>query len=234
MSIKHIYRLGALAAALALANTAHADAIVSNTSTITGSVITFNEFDGLITAGALDVGAGAGNDVLFTSVPNTVIGANNQDLQDNGLWGARGNPIDGLVDTPTGNGNFLATQFATPSGAINFYFANPVAQVGAFINQLQPYDTIDNFVTLIAYNQAGTVLETFSYSVDTPYDSYNEGMFLGIQRTGADIYGFGVANGSFVLDDLTYSVSAVPEPAAIAMLLGGLALIGARRPRKNA
>jgi len=59
-------------------------------------------------------------------------------------------------------------------------------------------------------------------------------MFLGFSRPTADIYGFGVANGSFVLDDLTYSMQPVPEPAALAMLLGGLGLIAARRRRRSA
>lgn len=234
MTSTNFARLGVLAAAMALAGAAQADAIISPTSTITGTVITFNDYDGLLTAGPLDVGPLAGNDVLFTSSPFTVIGANSQDLQDNGLWGVRGNPIDGLIATPTGSGNFVATEFATPSGALSFYFASPVAQVGAFMNQLQDFGATGNMLTLIAYGQTGSTIETFSFSVNTPFDSYNEGLFLGFSRASADIYGFGVANGTFVLDDLSYSITPVPEPAALALLLGGAALVGVRRKRKAA
>ncbi len=234
MAFRNIARLSVLAGTLALAGAAQADSIISATSTITGTVITFNEYDGLVSTGPLDVGPAPGNDVRFSGSPFTLIGANAQDLEDNGLWGARGNLIDGLIQTPTGDGSFLATQFVTPSGAISFYFADPVAQVGAFMNQLQPYGTAGNMITLIAYSQNGSTIETFSFSVDTAFDSYNEGMFLGFSRAGADIYGFGVANGSFVMDDLTYSITPVPEPEALALMLGGLALLGARRKRKAA
>lgn len=229
MSSKLFARFGVLAAALAVLGSAHADSIVSTTSTFTGTVITFNEYDELVTAGPLDVGPALGNDVWFTSSPFTIVGANAQDLGDNGLWGARD-----LGPTPTGDGNFLASQFVTPIGSLNFFFSDPVAQVGAYMNQFQDIGTPAGMITLIAYDQSGSTIETFSFASDTPFDSYNEGMFLGFSRPTADIYGFGVANGSFVLDDLTYSMQPVPEPAALAMLLGGLGLIAARRRRRSA
>ena len=231
MSIQHTTKLGALAALLALAGTAQAASIVSGTSTISGSVITFNEFDGyeVPNLGDLQFTVDLGSGVTFSTTPFATLGANNQDLQDNGAWGARD-----LGPTPTGDGNFVATAFTQSSGSIGFSFAAPVAQVGAFINQYQPEGTTNNFVTLLAYNQAGGVIDTFTYSVDTAYESYNEGMFLGFSRANADIYSFGVANGTFVLDNLTYSVAAVPEPASVMMLLaGGLGLVAARRKRKN-
>ena len=49
----------------------------------------------------------------------------------------------------------------------------------------------------------------------------------------ADIHGFAVADGTFVMDNLT--VSAVPEPQALALLLAGAGVswLGARRRRTH-
>jgi hypothetical protein len=51
------------------------------------------------------------------------------------------------------------------------------------------------------------------------------GSFFGIQRASADIYGFGVADGSFVMDNLTYTAP-VPEPSTCALVVAGLCVIG--------
>jgi PEP-CTERM motif len=218
--------LSTLAVAALLASPgARAAAIASPTSTITGTVITFNEFDGLTTTGPLLVAPG----VTFTSEPFTVIGANNQDLGDNGLWGARGDiertPGDGstLVSTPTGDGNFVASAFVSRRGAFGFDFGlNPVQSVGAFVNQFQGSGAAPSSLTVLAYGQDGGTIESFSIAIDTDAFGYNEGLFLGFQRASADIYGFGIADGTFVLDNLTY---AVPEPGSLAMVLAGLGLL---------
>jgi PEP-CTERM motif len=222
MHIKLTLSTLAFAALLATPG-ARAAAIASPTSTITGTVITFNEFDGLTTTGPLLVAP----DVTFSSVPNSVVGANNQDLGNNGLWGARGDiertPGDGstLVSTPTGDGNFVASAFVARRGEFGFDFGlNPVQSVGAFVNQFQ--GTAPNSMVVLAYGVDGEVLESFSIGVDTDVNGYNEGLFVGFQRASADIYGFGIADGTFVLDNLTY---AVPEPGSLAMVLAGLGLL---------
>jgi PEP-CTERM motif len=226
----------AVATTIVLAGTAEAASSVSSGSNFAGTVITFNEYDGLSTTGPLQLNP----DVIFTSVPYALVGADAQDLQDNGLWGARGDieraPGDGnvLISTPTGDGHFLASQFVAQRGELGFSFATPVAQVGAYFNQFQPYGATNNSMRLIVYDRYGNDLESFSFSVDTDPAGYNEGVFLGFSRASADIYGFGIADGTFVLDNLTYAVAEVPEPAALALLMaGGLGACGARRKRKS-
>lgn len=224
MSSKTFQTLAVALATAAAAGSAAADTIASDTNTITNpiAVASFNGFDGLVSTGPVDVGDVPGQ-IIFSSVPVAVVGAFAQDLGDNGLWGARGTPDSGLVQTPTGSGNFLSSAFVGGRGEVGFSFTMPVSSVGAFFNQFQT-EGVANSMLLIAYDQAGNVLESFSYSVDTAWDGYNEGKFLGFTRTSADIYGFGIADGTFVMDDLT--VAAVPEPGTWALMLAGLSVAG--------
>lgn len=181
------------------------------------SVITFDGYDGLVTTGPVNVGAEVGDTVTFTSTPFTELGAIERDLGNNGLWGV--------------GERFVASDFIGPRGTLTFSFDTGVSSVGAVFNQFQ--STRANSLTLVAYDIDGLALESYSYSIDTDAYGYNEGQFLGIARTSADIYSFGIADGSFVMDNLMYSsavAAPVPEPTTWAMLLGGLgALVWRRR-----
>ena len=105
-------------------------------------------------------------------------------------------------------------------------------QVGIFANQFQAFDTTDNSLQVLAYDMNGNVLETFTTNIDTPWDSYDEGMFIGFQRQSADIYGFGLANGSFVMDNLT--ISPVSEANTWALMMAGFGIIGGIALRRRA
>ena len=224
--------LKTLTAALALATAGGASAmgVVSSTSNITSPslTITFNDYDNLQATGPLDLTSTVG-EVVFTSAPFTRLGATEQDLGQNGLWGARGNPVDGLEPTPTGDGAFLASGFVAKRGELGFSFANPVSSVGAYFNQYQTAAG-GNVLLLIAYGADGNAMETLRYTVDTDAYGYNEGVFLSFQRATADIHGFGIVGGSFVMDNLTL---AVPEPQTYALLLAGLALVGGVSRRRQ-
>jgi len=124
------------------------------------------------------------------------------------------------------------TKFA--SGAfIEVFFPVKVSSVGFWLNP-----ALGN-ATLIA---ADTNF-AFSGLVETTLETFNNaaaGHFVGITRPTADIGGFkiiGTGNTAFTIDDFSYGAAGqvttpVPEPAEWALLLGGLAAMGAWRRRR--
>lgn len=218
----------ALVAALSLAGSAQAAGIVAPTATFapTTSLFTFDAYDGQAVAAGQRVWLDG--DTYVVTDAAVMLGANEQDLGGNGLWGAR------FDTTPTGSGNFLS---ATGATLFSFFFAGPQAQIGAYFNLSQPLEGAKNAtLTLTAYSAANQVLESFSHKVDTAWDSYNEGMFLGFSRASADVHSFSVtvtAGQSLVLDDLHVSATPVPEPASLGLLAAGLAVVGAAARRRD-
>lgn len=203
-----------IVALMAATSAANAASFSSPSATFTGDVIDFNAFDGyLLPQGgsnslSLDYGV-----TLTTDGPATV-GQNAFDLNDNGLWSVVGNT--------NRDGTFLSAEFNNANDSINFSFASGMQKVGIFINQYQDIGE-NNSLNFFAYDINGNVLDTRTINVDTAWDSYDEGMFVGFERASADVYRFGVSGGTFVMDNLT--ISAVPEPETVAMLLAGLGLL---------
>lgn len=199
---------------------AQAASIVAPSATFTGTVIDFDNFEGLQTAGPLDLGHG----ITLTSTPVVEVGAYERALGTNGAWTTLGDGVNR-------GGNFVATEFVTGRGEFGFSFATPVSSVGAFVNQFQTAN-VPNSMLVIAYDQYNNVLESFRVSVDTDEFGYDEGKFVGFMREAADIYGFGIADGTFVVDNLT--VSAVPEAGTVMLGLAGLGvLIGRKGMRRR-
>lgn len=203
---------------LALGGAAQAAAVQDHSGFGPSKVITFNAFDGLITTGEVDVGtAEIGMEVKLTSGPFAEVGANNRDLGENGLW-------TGFGSGPVVEGRFLASSFTGKRGELGFSFATGQSSVGAYLNQFR-VEGVNNNLTLLAYDKYGNTLESFSFSIKTAWDSYDQGQFLGFTRASADIYGFGVAGNNIVLDNLTVAAP-VPEPESYALLLAGLGVLG--------
>jgi hypothetical protein len=173
------------------------------------ALIDFDAYDGLITTGPEALGAG----VTFNGDAGSELGANIRDLGDNGAWGA------GRM--------FAAGGF---NGELRFLFETPTRGAGAFVNHFAT-GGLPFAVAVTAYGVAGDVLETHTVPVSTAFDSFNEGLFMGISRAQGDIRALSFKGTSVVLDDLR--VSAVPEPGTAAMMLAGVGAVGLLMRRRR-
>lgn len=172
-------------------------------------LIDFDSFDGLLTTGPQALGSG----ITFNGDAGSELGAYVRDLGDNGAWGA------GKV--------FAAGGF---NGELRFLFDTASRGAGAFVNHFAG-GGLPFAIAVTAYGIAGNVLETHTVPVGTAFDSYNEGLFLGISRGQADIRALSFKGTGVVLDDLR--VSAVPEPGTAAMLLAGVGAVGLLMRRRT-
>lgn len=206
----HAIATAALAAATALPSQA---LLLTDPAALGGGslVIDFEAFDGLLTSGPVTLAPG----VVFTGDSGAELGANVRDLGDNGVWGA--------------NGFFAA---GGVSGELRFSFdAAPAAGAGAFVSHFAsdalPFALA---VEVSVYGANNQILETYGITVDASATDYNVGQWVGVARAEGDIRAISFKGVGVVADNL--SVSAVPEPGTWAMLLGGVAVLGALRRRQ--
>jgi hypothetical protein len=176
------------------------------------TVVTFDDFDGLVTSGPEVVAPG----VTFSGSSST-LGAFIADVGANGVWGA-GKVFAGL-------GSFFEPVSA---GTMLFNFGS-VATAGAFVNVFAP----DGKVTITAFGAGGVTLESYEVTIDTP-NGENAVQFLGLGRASAEIEGLSFAGTGVVLDDLSLSTAVVPLPPAALLLAGGLVAMGWAGRRKKA
>ena len=174
------------------------------------SVLDFESYDGLITAGPEVVSTG----VTFSGDVDAELGATIRDLSENGIWGV---------------GNHFAA--AGSNGQITFTFDSLQSGVGAFVNHFRD---ISGSVTVSAYDSSSALLETYSLALSTDVYSYNDSAFLGISRNVADIRSVTFSGVGAVADNLTYT-TAVPEPTSYLLAICGLGLLAgvAHRRKKS-
>lgn len=153
-----------------------------------------DEYGQCVLTGTLQVGAN-GFDVIFRAgsmdlnLPtHAVIGNGQYGLKANGFW-------DGASGTYVG----IASQVSSTSGLM-FHFAQPVYQVGAWLNYADP--TTPVFIR--AYGQYGELLSEYVLQETAPISTpnmYNKGAFRGIaDATG--IWTFELFGGEVVTRDL--------------------------------
>jgi PEP-CTERM motif len=200
-------KLHLIAAAVIAAATLPAQAaLIDNAGALAApvSVIDFEAFDGFLTSGPEMLAA----DLTFTGDSGAELGAFVRDLGDNGAWGV-------------GN-HFAATGFV---GELRFTFAGLSAGAGAFVNHFA-LDALSGLAVVVtAYGDNNQIIETHTVTVDTSWDSYNEGSFIGITRASADIRSLSFKGVGVVVDDFSYTAP-VPEPETYALMLAGLGMVG--------
>ncbi|MBC8108501.1 MAG: hypothetical protein H7Z14_18090, partial [Anaerolineae bacterium] len=211
MRNKHSLLASAAIAAILCAPIAQADVVTINTGF--GIVENFELFDGVVTHGPLLLS----NGVTMTSSVYSTIGANAVDLVDNGVWGA-GNRFAGIGDLssiPSTSEGYL--------GSMTFDLGASVNGVGALFS-IYNDGAVSGDLLIEALGAGNSVLEMFTFAVDLndPFAT-NAGLFFGFSRASADIVALRVSGDGFVLDDL--SMQPVPLPAALPLLLGGMALL---------
>jgi hypothetical protein len=200
MKLHLIILAGLLAAALPARAVLVNSAVAIPAPTVT---VDFEAYDGFQTSGPVVLSTA----VTFTGDAGSELGAFNRDLGANGLWGV-------------GN-RFAASGFV---GELRFTFAALSGGAGAFVNHFA--DGVLPFAVVVsAYGDNNQIIETHTISVNTAVDGYNDGLFLGIARSEADIRSLSFKGVGAVVDNLSIAVP-VPEPQTYALMLGGLGLVG--------
>lgn len=202
----------------------HAGAVLFADAAGFGSVVEdFSSFDGLVTSGPQLLGGGItfGSDIVST------LGAFAVDLVQNGAWGP--GQFAGLGDLSP------SPQSYDYIGSMTFTFASATYGGGAFMNLYQG-DAAPVSLLVEALGAGGTVLESYTVNIDTAFDSYNAGRFVGIGRATQDVLALRVSGDGIVLDDLRVATQPIPEPSTYALMAVGLGLLGmaARRQQRKA
>ena len=221
MNIKNLIGTALLASSMVTVSTQAAVQAPVVTSNAGFSVIEdFEGFDGLVVKAPLGLNAGA----VVTSTVFSTIGAFGVDLMDNGTWGA-GNKFAGIGDLssiPTTSEGFV--------GSMTFDFGVARNGVGADFSIFND-GSVSGEITIEALGAGAAILETALFVVDfNNFELSNAAVFRGFVRSTADIVALRVSGDGFVVDNL----SAVPVPAALPLMLGGLAALSARRRRRHA
>jgi PEP-CTERM motif len=151
----------------------------------------------------------------------------------------------GWLNVPFTNDDYLALTFATPTASFSFYSAQAIASVvldfyfavpalsnvSSGIGQVSldgdptPLAPTGNYGQVLATNPGGS--SAYDSNLTLNFSNLSEGWHtLSFNRYGGLL-------GPLKVDDVTLTVTAVPEPQTYALMLSGLGLVGwvARRRR---
>lgn len=131
------------------------------------------------------------------------------------------------LETPPRSG---VTAIGDEGGAIRIVFSVPVSSIGAYLTYAVP-------VLLEAFGPGhvplGRVSTLFTSNLALSGDagsSPNEPLWFSAQDIASVVFAGDPLGGSFILDDLTFTPSQVPEPGSGLLALGIVLAIALRRP----
>jgi hypothetical protein len=148
------------------------------------------------------------------------------------LWNSNWNVYDSPQSPYTassGTGRIYTNYALNPVlqyEAVSFSFATAVVFDGAYVAGASDTSNVE-FELYYEGNLVGTSASLNQSATPTFLSSGYSGLVDTVKVLGT--------NGFYVIDDVTYSTSSVPEPANVTLMLGGLLLAAgvARRARKN-
>lgn len=198
-----------IAAAALMAASVSAQAIEINAPLASyDTLIGFEAFDGLVNdTGSINLGQG----VTFTADVDAELSPSVRDLGNNGAWTFG---LNGFAASGT-------------NGIMTFTFGSLKSGVSAFVSH-------NGGETLLveALGLGGVVLEstTLTFAAPGGMFGYDEGVTVGFLRNSLDIQSLRITGVGAVVDN----VAAVPEPGTYALLLAGVAVVGAVARRRQA
>jgi hypothetical protein len=180
------------------------------------TVIDFESFDGLIiNGGPLSIGA-----ATFSANQQFTVGQNIADLNQNGVWGV---------------GNHFVSFDHVGDMTLTINFAQPTQGVGFDYSIYEEDSEGSARLTARYYDDANNLIKSTKFTFSAfGSETYNAFQSFGYVSEGAGIARMTLTGDGVVFDNLTFT-AVVPEPETYAMLLGGLALLGAaaRRSRRT-